>query len=52
MEVHKQLLNKLKKIEKAEKAVVVNAVLEDLEKDEQFRMFSDADVSTIVKTDF
>ncbi|WVO20227.1 uncharacterized protein IAS62_001520 [Cryptococcus decagattii] len=44
MEVHKQLLNKLKKIEKAEKAVVVNAVLEDLEKEEQFRMFSDADI--------
>lgn len=52
MEVHKQLLKKLKKIEKAEKAVVVDAVLEDLEKEEQFKMFSDADVSTIVKTDF
>lgn len=44
VEVHTQLLKQLKNIEKAKKAVVVDAVLEDLEKKEQFEMFSDADI--------
>lgn len=52
MEVHTQLLKQLKNIEKAKKAVVVDAVLEDLEKKEQFEMFSDADVSMFVNTGF
>lgn len=52
MEVHTQLLKQLKKIERAKKAVVVNAVLEDLDKKKQFEMFTDADVSMVMSTDF
>lgn len=44
VEVHTQLLKQLKKIERAKKAVVVDAVLEDLEKKKQFEMFTDADI--------
>ncbi|OWZ75123.1 hypothetical protein C366_05751 [Cryptococcus neoformans Tu401-1] len=52
VEVHTQLLKQLKKIERAKKAVVVDAVLEDLEKKKQFEMFTDADVSMVMNTDF